>query len=74
MLDKNDVEQLKEIFVTRKECEEKEEKQELRFSGEIRTMRDDMIALKTRLNVLIGILSAIAVPVLTIAINYFLKR
>lgn len=73
MIDQNDIERLKEMFVTRKECEEKEEKQEVRFSGEIRTMRDDMIALKTRLNVLIGILSAIAVPVLSIAINYLLK-
>lgn len=66
MIDENDVVRLKEIFITRKECEAKTE-DSLRSIADVKS---DVGECRTKLNMLIGILSAIAVPILGVTIKF----
>lgn len=66
MIDETDVIRLKDIFITRKECEARTE-DSLRSIADVKA---DVGECRTKLNMLIGILSAIAVPVLGVAIKF----
>ena len=63
MIDDGDISRLRDIFVTRRECEERTEESE----RSIAALAADVRECRTKLNMLIGILAAIAVPVLGIA-------
>ena len=65
MIEENDIVRLKEVFVTRSECEIKNDESQ-RDRAEIKA---DIRECRTKLNMLVGILAAIAVPVLGIAIK-----
>lgn len=65
MIDHDDIERLKEIFVTRQECATDMEQVKVR-QGEL---EKSLAVLNTKMNWLVGILAAIAVPVLGIAIK-----
>lgn len=73
MLDPSDLElvmsRVKEVCVTRQECQSIEERQ----SEKMNAIMNDVTTCKTQLKAIIGILAAIAVPVLSIAINYLFK-
>jgi hypothetical protein len=63
MIDDGDISRLRDIFVTRRECEERTEASERSIAALVADVRE----CRTKLNMLIGILAAIAVPVLGIA-------
>ena len=63
MIDDGDISRLRDIFVTRRECEERTEASERCIAALVADVRE----CRTKLNMLIGILAAIAVPVLGIA-------
>lgn len=63
MIDDGDISRLRDIFVTRRECEERTEASERNIAALVADVRE----CRTKLNMLIGILAAIAVPVLGIA-------
>ena len=63
MIDDGDISRLRDIFVTLRECEERTEASE----RSIAALVADVQECRTKLNMLIGILAAIAVPVLGIA-------
>lgn len=65
MLEHEDLERLDERFIKRTECIDLRSETDKRID----TMLLDMTAMKTKLNCLIGILAAIAVPVLAIAVK-----
>lgn len=65
MLDNADIDRLKEIFVTRKECDENMQQTD----DKIGDLKEDTAVIKTRLNMTLGILSAIGVAVLSVAIK-----
>lgn len=62
---KADIERLKEVFVTRREYSENNEE----AGKTIAALREDMAIIKTRLGMLIGILGAIGVAVLGLAVS-----
>lgn len=63
MIDDGDISRLRDIFVTRRECEGRTEASERSIAALVADVREG----KTKLNMLIGILAAIAGPVLGIA-------
>ena len=63
MIDDGDISRLRDIFVTRREREERTEASERNIAA----LAADVRECRTKLNMLIGILAAIAVPVLGIA-------
>lgn len=65
MIDENDILRLREIFVTRQECETRTDENQ----RNIAELKSDVRECRTKLNMLIGILAAIAVPVLGIAVK-----
>jgi len=65
MIPSEDVEQLKLVFVTKDECGASQKG----MHEEIASIKIDMAAVKTKLNILIGILSAIGVAVLGVAVK-----
>lgn len=65
MIEHEDVERLKEIFVTRQECASDMDQVKIRQSETDKALA----VLGTKMNWLVGILAAIAVPVLGIAIK-----
>ena len=65
MIEKDDMEYLSEIFMPRAECRKSIEVRD----REIFKVQQDIAVLVTKINMLIGILGAIAVPVLAIAIK-----
>ena len=68
MIDDGDISRLRDILVTRRECEERTEASERRIAALVADVRE----CRTKLNMLIGILAAIAVPVLGIAAKLLL--
>lgn len=65
MLEENDILRLKEIFVTRQECEVRNDETQ----RNVAELKSDVRECRAKLNMLIGILTAIAVPVLGIAVK-----
>lgn len=65
MFDKDDIEQLRPFFVTRSEWDQNIDK----TTQEVAELKKDIAVLGTKLNYLIGILSAIGVGVLGVAIK-----
>lgn len=65
MIDKDEIEQLSTIFVTRAEWDKSVDK----TTQEIAEVKQDIAVLGTKINALIGILAAIAVPILGIAVK-----
>lgn len=65
MIDENDILRLKEMFITRSECETRTDESQ----RDIADLKSDVRECRAKLNMLIGILAAIAVPVLSIAIK-----
>lgn len=64
-IDENDIKRLDEIYVRKDDCEDnRAELQEI-----LNKQGTEMAVVKTKMNTLIGILSAIGVPVLAIAIK-----
>ena len=57
MIDDGDISRLRDIFVTRRECEERTEASERSIAALVADVRE----CRTKLNMLIGILAAIAV-------------
>lgn len=60
-----DIEQMKLMFVTREECQDTQDA----YSGKLEENSKAMIEIKTKLNMLLGILTPIGVAVLGIAAN-----
>lgn len=65
-IEKDDIERLDERYVKKADCVDLRSEQDKRID----TMQTDLAVMKSKLNTLIAILSAIAVPVLAIAIKY----
>lgn len=65
MIDNNDISRLDEIYVRKDDCTGYRADEEKEF----RTMSERIIEIKTKQNITIGILSAIGVAVLTIAVK-----
>lgn len=65
MIEKEDFELLDNRYVKKDECIEKHEKTDEKISN----LKSDIASIKTRLNMLIGILSAIGVAVLGVAVK-----
>lgn len=65
MIDATDIARLDERYVRKDDCNDKMSSTENRVDA----LKTDVEIVKTKLNVLIGILAAIAVPVLGIAIK-----
>ena len=65
MIEHEDIERLKEIFVTRQECQSDMDQ----VKGRQSELEKSLAVLNTKMNWLVGILAAIAVPVLGIAIK-----
>lgn len=65
MIDKDEIEQLSTIFVTRAEWDKNIDK----TTAEVAELKKDIAVLGTKLNYLIGILSAIGVSLLGIAVK-----
>lgn len=65
MIDTNDIQNLKDVFVTRKECTENIEAQ----NAKITNLTIIQTKNSTKLNALIGILSTIAVPVISLCVK-----
>ena len=65
MIEHNDLERLDERYIKRVECVDLRTATDKRID----TIITDMAVNKTKLNILIGILSAIGVPVLAIAVK-----
>lgn len=65
MIDNNDIARLDEIYVRKDDCTEYRASEEKEF----REMSERIIEIKTKQNITIGILSAIGVAVLTIAVK-----
>lgn len=66
MIDSADIERLKEIFVTQHECEIRTEESR----RDVAELKSDVRECRTKLNMLIGILAAISVPILSIAVKF----
>ena len=66
MLEHQDIERLDERYVKKDDCIDLRATTDKRID----TIMTDMAVMKTKLNTLIGILSAIAVPTLAIAVKY----
>lgn len=66
----DDIKYIEGRFVTQKECEERNDRTQADIAG----MREDVRELKTKINMLIGILAGIAVPVLGIAIKMLFDK
>lgn len=64
-IDNEDISRLNEIYVRKDDCNDKRTETENRIDG----IHEDVSVVKTKLSILIGILTAIAVPVLGIAIK-----
>lgn len=69
MIEQKDIDRLKEIFVTRQECQTTED----RLNEKMQSISQDVTTVKTKLNAVIGILGAIAIPILSIAVNLLFK-
>lgn len=65
MIDKEDIERLDERYVMQKDCTARQEEQD----EKINELRLRLVKVDTKLGVLIGILSAIGVPVIAIAVK-----
>lgn len=65
MIDNNDIARLDEIYVRKDDCTGYRASEEKEF----REMSERIIEIKTKQNITIGILSAIGVAVLTIAVK-----
>lgn len=65
MIVKEDMDYLREMFVLRADCDRTAAEK----GREIAEMRQDVAVIATKINMLLGILGAIAVPVLAIAIK-----
>ena len=65
MIEHDDLDRLDERYIKRSECVDLRAETDKRID----TIMTDMAVMKTKLNTLIAILSAIAVPVLAIAIK-----
>lgn len=65
MLEENDILRLKELFITRQECETRTDENQ----RNVAELKSDVRECRAKLNMLIGILAAIAVPVLGIAVK-----
>lgn len=65
MIERSDVEHLKELFITRKECSEQMKVNDDRISS----IREDTVVIRTQLKITLAILSAIGVAVLGVAIK-----
>ena len=65
LIDKDEIEQLSNIFVTRAEWDKSVDK----TTAEVADLKRDIAVLGTKLTYLIGILGAIAVPILGIAVK-----
>ena len=66
MIDRDDMDRLDERYIKRSECVDLRADTDKRIDAVI----TDIAVMKTKLNALIAILSAIAVPVLAIAVKY----
>lgn len=65
MIDEKDIERLDERYVQKDACTDNHKETDKRIDS----IREGFVEMKTKLNMLIGILSAIAVPVVGIAIK-----
>lgn len=63
------ISRVKEVCMTRHECQNIEERQ----SEKMQQISTDVTTCKTQLKAIIGILAAVAVPILSIAVNLLFK-
>lgn len=66
MIDDNDIRRLDERYVQKDDCTDKREETDKRIAS----LKEEFVEMKTKVNILIVILSTIAVPVVGIAIKY----
>lgn len=70
MIDSKDLEVLDERYVRKDVCSD----HRATNSKEMQEIREGLAIIKTKVNILLGILGAIAVPVLAIAVKFLFER
>ena len=65
MIEPSDYEQLREVFVTRQECRNTED----RLNEKMQAISQDVTMVKTKLNIIIAILGTIGACLVPIALN-----
>lgn len=69
MIDDNDISRLKEIFITRKECDENIDHQNRKFANDDKRLA----VIETYQKITLGVISAVGAGVLGIVLNLFFR-